>query len=90
MTGVAIAIIIILKKMNRKNGEKDMENEETEEIEENFKPNNFGQINKNNYIKTKVYEDFIIPSDRKLRVLGEISSIKIVHLSSIKMKKYIL
>ena len=71
MTGVAIAIIIILKKMNRKNGEKDMENEETEEIEENFKPNNFGQINKNNYIKTKVYEDFIIPSDRKLRVLGE-------------------
>ena len=35
------------------------------------KPIILGEINENNYIKTKVYEDFIIPSDKKIRVVGE-------------------
>ena len=51
--------------------EEEKKKKEDEEIEENFKPIILGEINENNYIKTKVYEDFIIPSDKKIRVVGE-------------------
>ena len=83
LIGAAIGIVIVIKKKKQENeekgnNEKNKENEEEEkkkkedeEIEENCKPIILGEINENNYIKTKVYEDFIIPSDKKIRVVGE-------------------
>ena len=58
LIGAAIGIAIANKKKKQKN-------------EGKFKPIILGEINENNYIKTKVYEDFIIPSDKKIRVVGE-------------------
>ena len=57
---LTIPIVIKYKKRNDNNGEN-----------EKYYPIIFSDINKNNYIKTTVYEDFVIPSDRKLQVVGE-------------------
>ena len=59
LIGAAIGIAIGIKKKKQKNEGKGG----GEEII-------LGE-NENNYIKTKVYEDFIIPSDKKIRVVGE-------------------
>ena len=55
----AISIPIIIIKHNN-NGEK-----------KKYYPIIFSDINENNYIQTTVYEDFVIPPDKKLQVVGE-------------------
>ena len=57
---LTIPIVLKYKKRNDNNGEN-----------EKYYPIIFSDINKNNYIKTTVYEDFVIPPDRKLQVVGE-------------------
>ena len=54
---ITIAISVILAKLN-----KSIENEEIEE--------EIYELNENNYIKTTAYNDLIIPSDKKLQVVG--------------------
>ncbi len=55
----AISIPIIIIKHNN-NGEK-----------KKYYPIIFSDINENNYIQTTLYEDFVIPPDKKLQVVGE-------------------
>ena len=69
IVGAAISIPIIIKKFKKDNNNNG-DNEKNEETEEIYYPIILSDINKNNYIKTTAYEDFVIPSDRKLQVVG--------------------
>ena len=54
----------------KENEEKEKENEEKEKFEEIFDSINFGDINEDNFIKTTFNNNFIIPADRKIQVVG--------------------
>ena len=68
---------IVENEKNEEN-EKNVENEENEKIVENEKKeeneqadkNTFYKMKENNYLKTTMSEDFVIPSDGKLQVVG--------------------
>ena len=54
----------------KENEYKEKENEEKEKFEEIFDSINFGDINEDNFIKTTFNNNFIIPADRKIQVVG--------------------
>ena len=73
LVGAAIAIPII-QRIKKKKEEVIAPTDETEKIEETegkVRQDIFGEINGSNYIRTEAYEDFLIPYDGSLRVVGE-------------------